>query len=79
MFDYFKGILTDKKFPYCTVEVNGIGYSFLINSRTYNNLNEINKEIKLYAKLIHKEDSMILCGFFIPGFAQSWRCGARPR
>ncbi|MBQ8475815.1 Holliday junction branch migration protein RuvA [bacterium] len=63
MFDYFKGILSDKKFPYCTVEVQGIGYRFLINLRTLQKLGEIGEDIKLYAKLIHKEDSMILCGF----------------
>ncbi len=63
MFDYFKGILADKKFPYCTLEVNGVGYRFLINLRTFNNLSEINSELKIYAKLIHKEDSMTLCGF----------------
>ena len=63
MFDYFKGILADKKFPYCTVEVHGVGYQFLINLRTYKNLGEINSEIKIYSKLIHKEDTMFLCGF----------------
>lgn len=63
MYDYFKGILTDKKFPYCTVEVQGIGYQFLINLRTLNNLADTGSEIKIYSKLIHKEDTMILCGF----------------
>jgi len=63
MFDYFKGILTDKKFPYCTIEVNGIGYRFLVNLRTINKLPDINSEIKIFSKLIHKEDSMFLCGF----------------
>ena len=63
MFDYFKGILTDKKFPYCSVEVAGIGYQFLINSRTLQNLGELNSEIKIYSKLIHKEDTVLLCGF----------------
>ena len=63
MFDYFKGVITDKQFPYCTVEVQGIGYQFLVNLRTLNSLSEIGSEIKIYSKLIHKEDSMILCGF----------------
>ena len=26
MFDYFKGTLVDKIFPYCSVEVNNIAY-----------------------------------------------------
>ena len=63
MFDYLKGILTDKSFPYCTVEVNGVGYRLLTNLRTLNSIGELNSEIKIYTKLIHKEDSMTLCGF----------------
>lgn len=63
MFDYFKGILIDIKTPYCVVEVNGIGYRFLVNSRTISKFPELNNEIKMYAKLIHREDSMTLCGF----------------
>lgn len=63
MFDYLKGILTDKNFPYCTIEVNGVGYRLLTNQRTLQNIGEINDEVKIYTKLIHKEDSMTLCGF----------------
>ena len=63
MFDYIKGKLTAKNFPFCTVENNGIGYLLLVNSRTLSSLGEIDEEIKIYTKLIHKEDSMTLCGF----------------
>lgn len=63
MYDYLKGVLKDKNFPYCTVEVNGIGYLLLVNCRTMNSLAELDSEIKIYTKLIHKEDSMFLCGF----------------
>ncbi|MBR1616947.1 Holliday junction branch migration protein RuvA [bacterium] len=63
MYDYFKGILEDKKFPHCTIETSGIGYRFLVNARTFSKLPEINSELKIYSKLIHKEDSMTLCGF----------------
>ena len=63
MFDYFKGILTNKAFPYCTVEVNGVGYRFLINSRVFSSLGELETPIKIYAKLIHREDLMFMCGF----------------
>ena len=63
MFDYIKGILTDKTYPYCTVEANGIGYLLLTNLRTLQSLGELNSEVKIYTKLIHKEDSMTLCGF----------------
>lgn len=63
MFDYIKGCLISKNFPRCVVENNGIGYSFLVNSRTISKLSEVGSEIKLYSKLIHKEDTMFLCGF----------------
>lgn len=63
MFDYIKGILVSKNYPFCTVEVQGIGYQILVNFRTMQNLDELEKEIKIYTKLIHKEDSMTLCGF----------------
>ncbi len=63
MFDYIRGILINKSYPYCTIECGNIGYLILINKRTCTNLGEINKEIKIYTKLIHKEDNMTLCGF----------------
>ena len=63
MFDYIRGILINKTYPYCTIECSNIGYLIFINKRTCTNLGEINKEIKIYTKLIHKEDNMTLCGF----------------
>lgn len=63
MFDYFKGVLISKNFPYCTIECNEIGYSFLVNQRTISQLGEIDSKIKIFSKLIHKEDQMYLCGF----------------
>ena len=61
MFDYIKGNLISKNHPFAVVENNGIGYSILCNARTLGLLND--GEIKIYTKLIHKEDSMTLCGF----------------
>ena len=63
MFDYIKGILVDKNYPYCTVECNNIGYMLLVNSRTLNSIGDINSEVKIFTKLLHKEDMMTLCGF----------------
>lgn len=63
MFDYIKGELADKNFPYCTIENQNVGYSILINTRTLSKLPEIGTECKIYTKLIHKEDVMYLCGF----------------
>ncbi|HIQ89797.1 TPA: Holliday junction branch migration protein RuvA [Candidatus Galligastranaerophilus faecipullorum] len=63
MFDYIKGILISKNQPFAVVENNGIGYGILCNARTLSLLGDEGKEIKIYTKLIHKEDSMTLCGF----------------
>ena len=63
MYDYVKGILVNKTFPYCTVECNNIGFMALVNMRTFSNIGEIDNNVTLYLKLIHKEDSMTLCGF----------------
>ena len=64
MFDYIKGILVNKSYPYCTLECGGVGYLFLVNMRTIEKFGEINSEAKIYTKLIHKEDQMTLCGFY---------------
>lgn len=63
MFDYIKGKLTNKTFPYCTVECNSVGYMALVNMRTFSNIGNVGDDTTLYLKLVHKEDSMTLCGF----------------
>lgn len=66
MFDYLKGILAHKNGANnvsLTVEVNGIGYLIQITSRDFTKLGQIGTEVKVYTVLLHKEDSMSLCGF----------------
>ena len=66
MFDYIKGIFTDKnilEIPTVTVEACGIGYLITISNRDLSALSEINTEIKVYTVLVHREDSMTLYGF----------------
>lgn len=66
MFDYFNGILTDKIFcdsPTATIDISGVGYYFFISQKDFNNLPDINSPCKIFAHLIHKEDSMTLYGF----------------
>lgn len=66
MFDYLKGILANKcgvNKVSITVEVNGIGYLIDITSRDFLTLPQIGSEIKIYTVLLHREDSMSLCGF----------------
>lgn len=67
MFDYIKGILEDKrrteKGYFLTIDNNGVGYRFEIPSSDYEQLPDKNTEMKVFVSLIHKEDTMFLCGF----------------
>ena len=67
MFEYLKGNLADKysttNGTFLIVEVNGVGYQLEVSEIDFHSAGDINQEIKIYTKLIHKEDSMSLCGF----------------
>jgi Holliday junction DNA helicase RuvA len=67
MFEYLKGTLTDKyssqTSTYFVVDVNGVGYKLEVSSSDFQSITELDTEIKIYTKLLHKEDSMTLCGF----------------
>lgn len=68
MITYLKGKLISKTVlcpqgSHVTVEVNGIGYFVLTNPRIIKNLPENGAEVQIFTSLIHREDSMILCGF----------------
>ena len=67
MFEYIRGKLEDKYSSstgfYFVVDVGGVGYRLEVSESDYNNFGEKNSDIKLYTKLLHKEDSMSLCGF----------------
>jgi holliday junction DNA helicase RuvA len=65
MFDYIKGILSYKSLndSSMTIEVNGIGYLIQISSRDLSKLVDIGSEVKVFTVLLHREDSMSLCGF----------------
>lgn len=66
MYDYFWGKLISKNSIINTtvvVECNGIGYLINVNTRTLNEIPQVGEQVKLYVSLIHKEDSMNLCGF----------------
>ena len=67
MFEYLKGVLADKyngnNGCYFIVEVNGVGYKLEVSEIDFNSNQSTNEEIKIYTKLIHKEDAMQLCGF----------------
>lgn len=67
MFEYLKGVLSDKYCSsngfYCVVDVNGVGYGLEVSETDFNASVDIDSEVKFYTKLIHREDSMYLCGF----------------
>ena len=67
MYDYIKGVLEDKrkteKGCYITVDNNGIGFRCEIPTSDFMQMPEKNTEVKVYVSLIHKEDTMFLCGF----------------
>jgi len=67
VFEYLRGILTDKYSTqsgfYFVVETQGVGYLIETSGLDFITSSEIGSIIKIYTKLIHKEDSMSLCGF----------------
>ncbi len=66
MYDYFSGKLVSKTSTSSTnvvLDCNGIGYLINVNSRTISELPQIGEIVKLYVSLIHREDTMSLCGF----------------
>lgn len=66
MFDYIKGSLAYKNAindVSLTVDVNGIGYLIQITSRDFSKISTVGSEIKVFTVLLHREDSMSLCGF----------------
>ncbi len=69
MFEYLRGILVDKIATksgfYLVVEVAGIGYRLETSELDFFNVDDINKEVKIYTSLVHKEDTMFLCGFLM--------------
>lgn len=68
MINYLKGILVSKissspQGSNLTVEVNGVGYLVLVNSRVIRSLPPIDSDIQIFTSLVHREDAMLLCGF----------------
>lgn len=67
MFEYLKGILVDKFSTqtgyYLVVEIHGVAYKVETSEIDYNQALDVNQEIKIFTSLIHKEDTMFLCGF----------------
>ena len=64
MFAYIRGTLADIDDNNVIVENNGVGYSISSSMNTIRQLPTIGSEVKLNTKLIPKEDSLTLYGFY---------------
>ena len=68
MINYLKGELVSKveSSPSgcnITVEVNNIGYLIQTYKRVIDSLPDVGEMVKIFTSLIHREDTMYLCGF----------------
>ena len=68
MFDYLRGLITDKKRTskgfFITSEVNGTGYLLEVTERDFLQFSvDENIIVKVYVLLTHREDAMSLYGF----------------
>jgi len=57
------GTIQYKKNNNLIIDVNGVGYSVLVNTITYNSIGAIGEELSLVTYLDVKEDSLTLFGF----------------
>lgn len=57
------GIIKYKQNNNLIIDVNGVGYSVLVNTITYNSIGAIGEELSLVTYLDVKEDSLTLFGF----------------
>lgn len=64
MFAYIRGTLTDIDESVVIIENNGIGYGINTSMNTIRQLPALGSEVKLNTKLIPKEDSLTLYGFY---------------
>jgi len=63
MIDFITGILVYKKPSKAVVDVNGVGYSFIIPISTFDELGQPGEQVTLLTHLVHRDDAMELYGF----------------
>ena len=63
MYAYIKGVLADVEEESVVVEAGGIGYRIYTTGQTFDYLQAVGEEVKLYTYLNVREDAMILYGF----------------
>ncbi|MCX8056146.1 MAG: Holliday junction branch migration protein RuvA [Ignavibacteria bacterium] len=64
MFNYISGKLVVKNPTNIVIDVNGVGYQLNISLNTFQKLPEPENEVKVFAVLIPREDSIQLYGFY---------------
>ena len=62
MLNYIKGRLEEKFIDKIIIETNGIGYEILTSLNTIESIN-LGEQIKIYTKLLVREDDIQLVGF----------------
>ncbi len=63
MIGYIKGKVAEIGLDYIIVESNNIGYKLNCSSNTIAQM-QVDEEIKVYTKMIVREDDISLCGFY---------------
>lgn len=63
MFSYIVGTIAYKRENLLVLECANIGYEMIVSLNTYENLPEINEEIKIYTYLQVRDDGLSLYGF----------------
>ncbi|MEJ8554863.1 Holliday junction branch migration protein RuvA [Tepidibacter sp. Z1-5] len=62
MYQYIKGIIEEINIDFIVVECNGIGYRINTSQNTTCQVKK-GEQVKIYTKLIVREDDMSICGF----------------
>ena len=63
MFEYISGKLTIKKIDYIALDINGLAYKIHVSLKTFEKLDNIGSDEKLYIYTNVKEDDISLYGF----------------
>lgn len=63
MIEYIKGQLVHLGIDHIVVENNNMGYRIATSTNSISELNQTNDSVKIYTKMIVKEDDISLCGF----------------
>lgn len=63
MIGYLQGVLADKRPPWLTLEVDGVGYELEAPMSTFYQLPKVGASLKLVTHLLVREDAHMLYGF----------------